>query len=437
MRAALVYSALAFLPALARAEPAAAVRGRLPEGAVAYVETAGLGGKVAAVVASPLGESIAAHPAVQAFQNSPEGLKAKWGRMFLRGATGRDLVGVLEAVAGRRVGVALYAEKKIALVAQVDREILDRLLKAAEAQAGVAREVVVPADERGPALWRLGALHGGTDGDVFFAATDRTLAERIRSGEGVGLNPAALKEARARVGDADVFGFVDLEPFRAMLLAGGKPKGLGQAFLLGAFAHYVPQAKWAGFGLTLEPRDDAWRLRARGVVPAPREADAAVVESFGGTLGPLPFALPADTIGVVRMKRDLGALWEHRDALVAARGLAGLVEFETNFSNLTYMSFVEEFLPNVGDELVLLLRSVFGSDPEDQVQPDTLPLPDGSTLQVEFFVLAGGNDRWGAANGDGRLSGFSDQGEAVVLVLDGSRGAMISLREFVFTSGFE
>jgi len=90
-----------------------------------------------------------------------------------------------------------------------------------------------------------------------------------------------------------------------------------------------------------------------------------------------------------------------------------------------------------GDELVLLLRSVFGSDPEDQVQPDTLPLPDGSTLQVEFFVLAGGNDRWGAANGDGRLSGFSDQGEAVVLVLDGSRGAMISLREFVFTSGFE
>lgn len=90
-----------------------------------------------------------------------------------------------------------------------------------------------------------------------------------------------------------------------------------------------------------------------------------------------------------------------------------------------------------GDELILMLRSVFGSDSTGQVQPDTLSLPDGSTLEVESFVLAGGNDRWGATNGDGRLSGFSDQSEAVVLVLDGSRGAVISLREILLTSGFE
>ncbi|MHC4339479.1 MAG: hypothetical protein ACYSX0_04590, partial [Planctomycetota bacterium] len=74
-----------------------------------------------------------------------------------------------------------------------------------------------------------------------------------------------------------------------------------------------------------------------------------------GTLGPLPFQLPESTVGLVRMRRDLNALWAHKDLLIAERGIPKLVEFETNFSNLTAgMSWVEEFLPRIGDELTIL-----------------------------------------------------------------------------------
>ncbi|MGH7162948.1 MAG: hypothetical protein ACREID_05650 [Planctomycetota bacterium] len=55
------------------------------------------------------------------------------------------------------------------------------------------------------------------------------------------------------------------------------------------------------------------------------------------------------------MRRDLSAFWSHRDALVAEKGIPGLVEFETNFGNfMGGMSWDEEFLPNVGTELVFL-----------------------------------------------------------------------------------
>ncbi len=358
MRTALVLSLVLFLPTLARAEPAEAavdIRGRFPEGVVAYVEADGLGDKVAALLASPLGQSIKSHPAVQAFHKSAPGLQLQMGQMFLRGATGRDLLGIFKAVAGRRVGAALYGKKKVLLVAHVEGEIVQRLLKAAETMGGMERKTVVAKDDRGPALWKIGPAFVGLDGNVLFASSVQALAESARTRSGGGLKTDGLQAARAQVGAADLFGYVDLKPFRAMLQQGGKPKDLGQAFFLGAFAHYVPKADWAGFGLSLKPQEgDMWGLSARGVVPLPGDPQQAVVKSFGGTLKPLPFKLPAETIGVLRFKRNLAALWENRDDLIDERGLAGLVEFETNFSNLTYMSFVEEFLPNVGDELILL-----------------------------------------------------------------------------------
>jgi len=51
----------------------------------------------------------------------------------------------------------------------------------------------------------------------------------------------------------------------------------------------------------------------------PAEMPAAVRDAYAGTLEPFPFALPADTIGLVRMRRSLPALWSNRDALVAER----------------------------------------------------------------------------------------------------------------------
>ncbi|MFI5403923.1 MAG: hypothetical protein ACHQ1G_13375, partial [Planctomycetota bacterium] len=74
-----------------------------------------------------------------------------------------------------------------------------------------------------------------------------------------------------------------------------------------------------------------------------------------GTLDPFPFVLPADTILFSRTRRSLPALWNHRDELVSEREIPKLVEFETNFGNLTGgMDFVEQFLPALGDEMSFL-----------------------------------------------------------------------------------
>ncbi|MCK6461888.1 MAG: hypothetical protein L6Q95_18565, partial [Planctomycetes bacterium] len=94
----------------------------------------------------------------------------------------------------------------------------------------------------------------------------------------------------------------------------------------------------------------------RAIAPVPAELPPAVHDAYMGTLEPFPFALPEDAIGLVRLRRSLPALWTNRDALVAEREIPKLVEFETNFGNLTGgMDFVEQFLPSLkGAEMTFL-----------------------------------------------------------------------------------
>ena len=68
-------------------------------------------------------------------------------------------------------------------------------------------------------------------------------------------------------------------------------------------------------------------------------------------------------------------------------------------------------------ETKLLLKSDFDEPgPEADVQADTFQLPNGETLLLSRFgFAAGGNAQVGSGNADGRPSGFSDNGEVVII----------------------
>jgi hypothetical protein len=356
MRLALVLFLLA-APLLAEEQTLAS---RLPPGATAFVEARGLGAKVDALLASPLGRKLKEHPATQAFLESPQGRKLQLGEAFLRGATGLDFLGVFKAVAGKEIAAAIYGKPQRALLlARVDPAVVERLLAGVEMLSQNKRATVAPADESGPAIWRVGPAFVVLDGAVLAVTPDEELAKAVRARAPGG---KALREARRYVGDdADLFGYVDLAAYQALIPKDRMPKDLGQALILGVFAHYVPQAPWASFGIRFEQRGNDWAVAARGYVPMPAEPAEPVAEAYGGTLGPLPFKLPPRTLGVVRLRRDLESVWSNRDALIDERGIPGLVQFETNFGNLTAgMSWVDEFLPNIGDEFILVgSRPVF------------------------------------------------------------------------------
>jgi hypothetical protein len=151
-----------------------------------------------------------------------------------------------------------------------------------------------------------------------------------------------------------VVGLVDLKPFHEKLAAEGKAKDFGQALILGALPHDVRTAPFAAFGLDLRAAGRKWSLRAEGHLPLPEARGDGVQAAFGGTLGDFPFALPAGTIGVVRMKRNLRSLWEFQDDLIAEQALPELVKFDSTFKTLTGLTFAEEVLPHLGDEVTVV-----------------------------------------------------------------------------------
>ncbi len=334
----------------------ASLASRFPADPTVYVEGRRLGATIDAVAASPVGQAVRDHPGFQEALRQPKAAQLLFAEAMLKGATGMDLQELVRVLTAREFAAAVYGEKRALAMARVDAPTAEKLLAGAEILSQRQRSEVLPADAEGAALWQLGAAYVCIEKDVLVVSSDRTLATAVRnrSASGVG---ASLREARGKVGsDSDLFVYVDGKAFSEKLRTAGKPGDLGQALLLGAFAHQVPEAPWAAFGLRLRVARDEVRLTARGLVPVAAEPAEAVQASYLGTLDPLPLRLPEHTLAVVRMKRDLKAVWSHRDALVHERAIPKLVEFETNFGNLTGgMSWVEQFLPSLReDDLVLL-----------------------------------------------------------------------------------
>jgi len=345
---------LLFVAPLLAEEPSLA--SRFPAGPVVYVEGKALGETIDAVVASPVGQAVSNHPGFQEALRTPEARKLLFAQAMLKGATGMDLQGVARALCAREFAAAVYGEERAIVLARVDAPTAEKLFAGAEILSQQQRSEVSSADAERAALWRLGRAFVCIEKDLLLVSSDEALATAVRNRTALGVDEAT-REARGLIGaDTDLFVYVDLNVLGEKLRAAGKPKDLGQAIILGAFAHQVPDAPWAAFGLRLAVVQDEVRLTARGLVPVADAPADAVQASFGGALEPLPFRLPEHTLAVIRTKRSLPAIWSHRDDLVHERAIPKLVEFETNFGNLTGgMSWVEQFLPSLREtDLVLL-----------------------------------------------------------------------------------
>jgi hypothetical protein len=334
-----------------------ALADRFPKGASAYLEARDLGRKLDDVLASPLAAALKGHAGLKQALATPEMAQLLFGEAFVKGATGHDFLGLFRALAGREVAVAAYGSpQRLLAIARVEPAGMEQILAGVEILTKQPRAVVMPADGAAPALWQFGPAFVCLDGDLLVASTDQLLAAAVRgrTAEGLG-GDARLAEARRATGGGDAFAFVDLT-VHAPGRKNEKAKDVGQALIAGMIGHLGAEAPWAAARIDVTRAGGGVRLAARAVVPMPAETPEAVRAAYSGTLAPLPFALPADTVGLVRLHRSLPALWSHRDALVSEREIPKLVEFETNFGNLTGgMDFVEQFLPALkGDELALL-----------------------------------------------------------------------------------
>lgn len=346
---------------LVLALPVAAEEGplsdRLPKGATAYFEARDLGRKLDDVLASPLAAALRDSAGLKRALASPQMAQALFAEAFVKGATGHDFQGLFRAIAGREIAAAAYGSpQRLLLLARVDPKAAEQILAGAEILTKQQRAVVVPADGTLPALWQLGPAFLCLDGDVLAASTDQILLGVVRGRAGEGLaGDGRLEEARRAAGRGDAFGFVDLT-VHAPGRKAGKAKDVGEALIAGLIGHVGAAAPWAALRLDLARDGDGLRLAARAIAPVPAELPPAVHDAYMGTLEPFPFALPEDAIGLVRLRRSLPALWTNRDALVAEREIPKLVEFETNFGNLTGgMDFVEQFLPSLkGAEMTFL-----------------------------------------------------------------------------------
>lgn len=419
-------------PLLAQEERLAA---RLPQGAVALVEVRGLAGRVDDFLASPLGRAIVDHPAMKQFLASPQARGLAVAELMLAGSTGYDARGLLRALAAKEVAIALYpgpegGKPRALLAARVEPEAAGKILGGAELITKQPRTEILPAADGAPALWSFasGKAFALLDGDLLLVAGDEATARSVRARPEASLAGDERVAAARRLFDGEplAFAFVDLALLPGALRGEGKAKDLGEALILGALRSYVPRAPWAAFALDLDPLEAEWRFTLRGRVPVPGEGAKPAEESFGGTLAPLPFALPERTLGVVRLKRNISALWSHRDELIAERGIPQLLEFETNFGNLMGgMSFVDEFLPNIGSELVFLATRAERAEgrpaPEVRLPQFALlyPLQNaeklGTNLQVAFQSAIGVFNVLSAQEGGKPLLLGSEQRNGVLI----------------------
>jgi len=360
-----IFAALILLavPALAQevaqevTQERTSIAARVPAGPTAYVEIRGLGERVDKLWSSPLADAIRAHAATKKWLDTAEGQKFLFGQGMLQGMLGADLKGLIKQVGQGEIAVAVYGRPKDALVlVEVDPKLANRIIGAIEFAGGKARTEVAPAGDEGPAIYRVGTMIVCIEPGVTYFSNNEKIVRAVRSRAGESLaNNESLAQARRLVGsDAMVFGVVNIEPFRAKLAKQGKPKDFGQALFLGALPHDVRNAPYAAFGFDVRAEGRKWTIRAEGHVPTPENRAEGVQAAFGGTLKDFAFTLPKETIAVVRMKRNLRSLWEYQDDLIAEQALPSLVKFDGTFKTLTGLTFSEEVLPHLGDEVTFV-----------------------------------------------------------------------------------
>ena len=348
---------LVLLVAPALAQERSSIAARAPAGATAYVEIRGLGERADQLWASPLADAIRNHPGTKQWLDTAEGQKFMFGQGMLQGMLGLDLRGLIKEVGKGNIAIAVYGQPQDALVLiELDPKFANRIVGAIEFTSQQARTQVAPAGDGGAAIFRVGPMHVCIEPKLTILSRSEKMVRTVRAGTGESMvNSEELAQARAFVGtDSMLVGMLNLKPFHARLASQGKPKDFAQAVILGALPHDVRTAPFAAFGFDIRAKERSWSIRAQSHVPTPADRGEGVQAAFGGTLKDFPFGLPEETIAVARLKRNLRSLWEFQDDLIAENALPELVKFDSNFKTLTGLTFAEEVLPHLGDEVTLV-----------------------------------------------------------------------------------
>ncbi|MGQ0612817.1 MAG: hypothetical protein ACT4PV_03600 [Planctomycetaceae bacterium] len=342
---------------------------RMPPGAVFYVRAGDLAGSLDLLWNSPALVRARNHPLAKALTEGQQARQLFAGLQMVKAISGYEPEALLRALLGREIALAVYAPDEVAgrgeflLLARVDAAAAEKLLGALRMVSAMAGGEAAPGEGERPAILGLGRnAFGYLEGDLLVLASTLDRARASRDGQG-GLDASdAFRSAHAVArGDESIFAYLSLASFAKALRPENKPKEVLQALFVGPALAYAASAPVACFGLTLRREGNEVALELSARVPSRAGLPPEVASMAGGSLEPLPFALPPTTLAVMRMRRDLGALWEHREELLSEGGIAGMVEFETNFGTISAgMSFVDDLLPELRPELTFVAtRPVF------------------------------------------------------------------------------
>ena len=124
----LLFATLVLLAVPVLAQERTSLAARAPAGATAYVEVRGLGERVDKLWASPLADSIRAHPATKKWLDSADGQKFMFGQ-GMPGMLGLDLRGLIKEVGKGDIAVAVYGNPQNALVLlELDPKLANRIV---------------------------------------------------------------------------------------------------------------------------------------------------------------------------------------------------------------------------------------------------------------------------------------------------------------------
>ncbi|MCZ6787419.1 MAG: hypothetical protein O7E54_09675, partial [Planctomycetota bacterium] len=339
---------------------------RVPASSVVYIELNGLTGSIEALLDSPMAKEIEAHPLIAHLKQTPQVKSANFYLEVLKDSTGHDLASLARALGSKQIAFSIHPPKPGAkqptflLLARVDEEGMRRFLNGIPVMISMAPQPVAPASDTAPAVLAYGPKKGVVffqDADLLAISSDVALALAARDEPDAALADTprytqALEHVPAgRLG----FAVIDVKTIRTFAKDPMEAGDFGQALLLGTLPRSAYNAPWAVVTLGLEKQGGVWRLSLAGRVPRAKDTPEPMEKSFGGRLGPLPFRLPQNTVGVIRMRRDFEAVWSNRDDLLPESAIPGLVQFEGIFTTVTGgMSFVEEFLPAFGKEITIV-----------------------------------------------------------------------------------
>jgi hypothetical protein len=377
----------ALLLSLALGAPERDLSSLVPPDAIVYAEVREPQVLFETLRASPLTRALLETPEAKTFAASPKGKGIEHLSRALRGLGFDPPSEVLERFAGEAVAFALVPApgeaggppRALFLSAgpQEHPEAGESALEALQSIALFSGARPQRLDADGEPFLSLGgkAFAAGRGRHLLASSDEETLRAALRRLLGVdagGLDsrPEYREAVAAAASPADAFLFVDTAAIAAARADGKlfprKKRDFGEAFLFGGVASTAEAAPWIAGSFSF--REGEARLSFHTPFDPPRFAESVRATFFGPEETPARVAAPPQTALVVRLRRDLEALWAARETLgVGGEGLRSAAPLLFGGRRLE-----DEVLPQFGPEIdFFACRRTF----EEMDRPPEVRLP--------------------------------------------------------------